>query len=293
MKEDRIGMTVEARNLTGYSVKDRNDRKIGTVHGVWEDRTDQPAIIAIKTGWLGMGRSHFVPVYEAEISESSKTIRLPYDEDTIKNAPDFESESDIDEGTEIAIYGYYRVRGNYSTESPAPDWRAVPSEARDNALSDKEADRQDAGAAAREADTAARVDRISRAGESPDARGASMELKEEQVNIGKREVEAGGVRLRKVIRTETVDQPVELSHEEVVVEKVPAPDAGKSTSAEFRDEDVFIPLRKEVPEVSKSARVTEEVQARKQSQSERQNISETVRKEDVEVDKENRDSRRT
>ena len=51
---------------------------------------------------------------------------------------------------------------------------------------------------------------------------ASVKLTEEQVKVGKREVTAGGVRLRKFIRTETVNQPVELRREELVIERVPA-----------------------------------------------------------------------
>ena len=40
--------------------------------------------------------------------------------------------------------------------------------------------------------------------------------------VGKREVEYGGVRLRKVVKTEVVNQPVELTREEIVIERVPA-----------------------------------------------------------------------
>src|SRR4051812_3863168 len=42
-------------------------------------------------------------------------------------------------------------------------------------------------------------------------------LYQESVNVGKREVEAGAVRLRKIVRTETVNQPVEIRHEDVVI----------------------------------------------------------------------------
>ena len=47
-------------------------------------------------------------------------------------------------------------------------------------------------------------------------------LYEETVNVGKREVETGAVRLRKVVRTETVNQPVQLRHEEIVIDREPA-----------------------------------------------------------------------
>src|SRR2546423_15287435 len=47
-------------------------------------------------------------------------------------------------------------------------------------------------------------------------------LYEESLNVGKREVEAGSVRLRKIVRTETVSQPIELRHEELVIDREPA-----------------------------------------------------------------------
>jgi stress response protein YsnF len=48
-----------------------------------------------------------------------------------------------------------------------------------------------------------------------------------------------------------------------------------------------------VADVSKSARVTEEIQARKKTETDRQTISGQVRKEDVEIERERGDVDRT
>ena len=57
------------------------------------------------------------------------------------------------------------------------------------------------------------------------------------LKIGKRTVDAGSVRLRKVIRTEIVNQPVEIRHEDVVVERVAADQVHAGADAsDFRDE---------------------------------------------------------
>jgi len=122
------------------------------------------------------------------------------------------------------------------------------------------------------------------AGRSQEA--ARVQLHEEQVKVGKRQVEAGGVRLRKIVRTETVNQPVELQREEIVVERVPgrqAAQAGQQGGKHFQQEDIYVPLRREEPIVQKEARVREEVRVSKKPQMERQTISEQVRKEDVEI----------
>ena len=111
---------------------------------------------------------------------------------------------------------------------------------------------------------------------------ADIDLVEEQVKIGKRQVEAGGVRLRKIVRTETVNQPVELRREEAVIERVPG--QGQPAGKAFEGEDIYIPLRREEAVVQKEAAVREQVRVRKTGQTERQNVREQVRREDVEVE---------
>jgi len=100
--------------------------------------------------------------------------------------------------------------------------------------------------------------------------------------VGKRQVEVGSVRLRKIVRTETVNQPVEIQREEIVIERVPAsgqPASGKA----FENQDIYIPLRREEPVVQKESRVREEVKVSKKSQTERQNVSQQVRREELDV----------
>src|SRR5438045_2290741 len=115
---------------------------------------------------------------------------------------------------------------------------------------------------------------------------ATVQLREEQLKVGKREVEAGGIRLRKIVRTETVNQPVELKREEIVVERVSGTQAGLKPQAgceDFQQQDIYIPLRREEPVIQKESRVREEVRVSKKAETERQNISQQVRKEDVEI----------
>ena len=104
------------------------------------------------------------------------------------------------------------------------------------------------------------------------------------MKVGKRTVDAGAVRLRKIVRTEVVNQPVEIRHEDVVIERVAADQvhAGTGTS-NFQEETIDVPLSREEVVVSKEAHVTGGVRVNKTSTAETQNVSETVRKEDVEV----------
>lgn len=113
-------------------------------------------------------------------------------------------------------------------------------------------------------------------------------LSEEQVHVGKREVESGAVNIRKEVRTETVNTPVELRREEIVVERTgPGQEHGQRAPEDaFQEGEVRIPLTHEEPVIHKEAHVVGEVQVSKREGTEHREVSETVRKEDVKVDEE-------
>src|SRR5262249_8779811 len=93
--------------------------------------------------------------------------------------------------------------------------------------------------------------------ERADLEDTHIPLHEEELHVGKREVDGGGVRLRKIVRTEKVQQGVDLRHEEIVIERVPARDMKVSAKA-FQNEEFYIPLRYEEAVVEKEAHVRED-----------------------------------
>lgn len=261
MQEENVTHAADLYRLVDYDVEDRNGNKIGKIEAVWEDESRQPVFLSVRTGWLGMGKRHFVPAHSAEASEKSRIVRLPYDEDTVKNAPEFESEAQIDSAAEKRIYEYYSAQGIAFPEYGRADW--TPS--------DREAEASAGRAAAGQPSA------------EPISDGQTIPLKEEELRVGKRSEESGGVRIRKVVRTETVDRPVELNREDVVVERVQGT-GGEPSDTSFSEESIYIPLRREQAEVSKETRSAGEVRASKQTRTERETVSGTVRKEDVEVE---------
>lgn len=251
-----------------FTVVDRDNNKIGTMDAIWEDHTGQPSYLGIKTGWLGLGRTHVIPVASADVSENTRKIRLPYSMEVVKNAPAFEEQSDINPMAEEQIDAYYRQHGFHGTaantatapvDQPGTTGTAGPRGTR-TALDERDEIR--------------------------------MPVSEEQVEIGKRQVEVGGVRLRKIVRTERVNQPIDLQREEIVVERVPAKDRTPNrTDVAFREEEVYVPLRREEPVINKRTEVKEEVRVSKKRDLEHRDVSETVRREDVEVDRTDEGSR--
>jgi uncharacterized protein (TIGR02271 family) len=109
-------------------------------------------------------------------------------------------------------------------------------------------------------------------------------LSEEEVKVGKRAVGAGEVKLHKTVTTEQVNVPVELKHEDIVVERVAAHEVESSGTEPFREERIKVPLSREEPVVEKETRVTRGVRVRKTQGVEQETIRENVRREDVDID---------
>jgi uncharacterized protein (TIGR02271 family) len=110
-------------------------------------------------------------------------------------------------------------------------------------------------------------------------------LYKEDLAVGKRTVDAGTVSVKKVVKTETVSQPVELRHEEIEIERVPAGSetASAPSGNAFQDQDTVIHLTREEPVVEKRTSMSGQVVVKTRSASEQKNIQEQVRTEDVAV----------
>ncbi len=114
----------------------------------------------------------------------------------------------------------------------------------------------------------------------------SIKIIEEKMQVGKREVETGGVRLRSRIVEQAVSEDVRLRSERVRVERtnVSRP-ATEADLAAFKDATIEMTETAEVPVVSKEAYVTGEVSLGKEVEERNQTVQGTVRK--TEVDTEN------
>src|SRR5699024_9826193 len=96
------------------------------------------------------------------------------------------------------------------------------------------------------------------ANEYSQAEEKSIPLREEERVIGEREVEEGSVRQRKVVNTETVEQPIELRREEMVIDREPG--SGEKGSPEsLGEEEYYIPVYHEEPVIQKQARERERI----------------------------------
>lgn len=113
----------------------------------------------------------------------------------------------------------------------------------------------------------------------------SVPVIEEQLNVGKREVQGGGVRVRTEQQEIPVEEQVTLREEHVHVERTPVNRAvGESDLTAFREGEITLTEHAEVPVVSKEARVVEEVVIGKEATERVETVSDTVRRTEVEVE---------
>jgi uncharacterized protein (TIGR02271 family) len=120
--------------------------------------------------------------------------------------------------------------------------------------------------------------------EATAAKTVELPLSEEEVKVGKRTVGAGKVKIHKTVTTEHVYVPVELKHQDIVVERIAAHEVRAAGEEQFQEGQIRIPLTREEPVVEKETHVTGGVRVRKLEGFDQQTIRERVRREDVNVD---------
>jgi uncharacterized protein (TIGR02271 family) len=238
----------------GGNVVDNDGSKIGSIGQVYlDDQTGQPEWVTVKTGMFGGGES-FVPLREAEVSGND--LRVPYDKDKVKGAPRIsDADSHLSETEESELYRYYGVGG--ADYDSSYDTNAVASHG-------------DSGH-----DTS---------GPNTDS---AMTRSEEKLEVGTQKREAGRARLRKYVVTENVTTTVPVSHEEVRLEREPITDGNVDqalSGADITSEEHDIVLTEEQVVVNKETVPVERVRVDKETVTEQQQVSEEVRKEQIELD---------
>ncbi|MGI8510061.1 MAG: DUF2382 domain-containing protein [Gemmatimonadaceae bacterium] len=120
-----------------------------------------------------------------------------------------------------------------------------------------------------------------------EANEARVTRSEEELEIGKRQVQGGEVDVHKSVETEHVSQPVTLRREEVTIERRPirADQAGDNSASINGDDEIRIPLTEEEAVVQKRAVVKEELVIKKHAVSEDKTVEADLRKEKIDVDR--------
>ncbi|GHC23924.1 hypothetical protein GCM10010082_15390 [Kushneria pakistanensis] len=111
-----------------------------------------------------------------------------------------------------------------------------------------------------------------------------LALSEEELKIGKRDVNRGTTRVRRHVVNERVEEDVPLRDESVSVERRPVTGDRHVSDADFTDKTVEMTETDEEAVVSKEAHVREEVAIRKDVGEHTEHVSENVRHHEVDID---------
>jgi uncharacterized protein (TIGR02271 family) len=116
-------------------------------------------------------------------------------------------------------------------------------------------------------------------------------LSEEQLTVGKRLVNRGTTHIRRFVVETPVEENVTLHTERVSIDRRPASAGERVDNADFTDRTIEVTETDEEAVVSKTARVKEEVVVHKEATDRVETVRDTVRRQDVEIDRDDSTSR--
>ena len=262
------GMT-EAYGWEGREVIDRNGEKVGSIEALYRDEeTESPEWAAVRTGWFGTNQT-FVRITGAQ--PSGEQVQVLFAKEQIQNAPRIDPEGALTFEQEAELYRHYGVE--HLDEPVVPN---VPESGAPTPATEPPATEPPTG------------------GRAPVGRDVSgpttdeaMTRSEEELHVSTARRERGRARLRKYIVTEEVRQTVPVQREHVRVEREPI--TAENTDAamagpEISTEEHEVVLHEEVPVVEKRVVPKERVRMDKETHMEDEQVSEQVRKEQIEAE---------
>ena len=248
--------TDQVLSWRGEQLHGSDGEKLGKIEEIYLDaETREPEWALVTTGLFGSKRS-FVPLREA--STSGDGVTVPFDKDTVKNSPTVDADGALSRAEETELYRHYGMDYGQS-QSPLPESGPTDSDR------DQHVGRDTSGPTTDDA----------------------MTRSEEELRVGTTERESGRVRLQKYVVEDEVTQTVPVRREEVRIEREPITDAnvGDATSGpDISDEEHEVVLHEEEPVAEKRVVPKERVRLDKDVQTEQREVSDTVRKEQLDID---------
>jgi uncharacterized protein (TIGR02271 family) len=251
----------DAYEWQGRTMVGSDGEKIGKISDIYEDPdTGKPEWATVNTGLFGT-KSNFVPL--AGASPDGEDVRAQVTKDQVNDAPGVENDGELSEPEERRLFEHYGVP--YTSEGSTT------------------AQGQPSTGGERERSGRKREGRDTSGPETDDA----MTRSEEELRVGTRQRETGRARLRKHVVTEQVTKTVPVQREEVRIEREPITDENRdaaTSGGELTDEEHEVVLHEEEPVVEKRAVPKERVRMAKETVSEEREVSEQVRKEQIETE---------
>jgi uncharacterized protein (TIGR02271 family) len=256
----------QTRDLIGSTAYGSDGEKIGKVGQLFlDDETGQPEFVTINTGFFGTSET-FVPLHEASMDGDRLTV--PYTKDKVKDAPHVDLDGrHLDREEERRLYEYYgRSYGDHGTDYGTD--LGTDLSAGTDATAGVGTGTEGYDVSGPETDTA-------------------MTRSEEHLRVGTTEEEAGRVRLRKYVTSETETKTVPVARERAVVETEPITDCNLDDALEgpaISEEEHEVVLHEERPVAETVAEPMERVRLSTETVQDEETVSGEVRKEHIETE---------
>jgi uncharacterized protein (TIGR02271 family) len=259
----------------GQELLDNDGEKIGTIEEIYLDTdTNQPEWALVHTGLFGTKRS-FVPLREA--TSSGDGVSVAFDKSLVKDAPSIDPDGQLSQSEEEQLYRHYGLAyGESRSGSGLPEGDA-------GTRGDIDLDRD------RDRDIDMEGDARGTVGHdvSGPTTDEAMTRSEEELDVGKTQREAGRARLRKYVVEDEVTRTVPVQREEVRIEREPITDANvdaATSGPDISSEEHEVVLHEEDVVAEKRVVPKERVRLDKDVTTEEREVSETVRREEFDVD---------
>ena len=251
--------------LAGKHVEGPDGESIGKIKDVYESTDGSGGTFATVTTGLFGGGSSFFPLDAAELRGDD--VVVPYSKSFIKDAPRVENDEELTAPEEQRLFEYYSGAGSTGATTATTTAATTGTQ---SFTGDRGNEHGTVG--------------YDTSGPTTDN---AMTRSEEQLRVGTERVEAGRARLRKYVVTETETRTVPVSHEEVRVEREPITDANMPNAMggpAISEEEHEVVLTEERPVVQKEAVPVERVRLDTETVTEQRQVTEEVRKEQIDMD---------
>lgn len=244
-------------DIKGYDVYAATDEKIGSVDDVLVDESGRFRYFVIDTGLWVFGKKVLLPVGSARTDyDRHRVYATGMSKEQAENLPEYNENTVVD-------YDYEeRVRNVYRTKATAA---ATPTYDRNTYSYDRDRELYDTSSQNHQ----------------------NLKLYEERLIASKNRQKAGEVTIGKRVETETARVSVPVERERVVIERT-NPSGTRQVApgeADFREgEAARVEVYEESADIQKQAFVREEVSVRKEVERDTVDRTETVRREELDVD---------
>jgi uncharacterized protein (TIGR02271 family) len=283
----------EWQNIMGSTAVDRDGDKIGKIGQIYlDDASGQPQWVTISTGLFGTKES-FAPISGYRLDGDNVVLNVSKDQ--VKDAPNVDADGHLDDAENDRLYAYYDASFGTATDTPA----GGKADYADTSYGSGSGDVTDANNVAG-ADTVSHdhTDHDHDHADHDHDHGAvghdtsgpntddAMTRSEEQLTVGTQQVETGRARLRKYVVTEDVTTTVPVSREEVRLEREPITEDNRDAAlsgGDITEEEHEVTLHAEQPVVQKETVPVERVRLNTETVTENQQVTEQVRKEQIDT----------